>query len=109
MVAHGLPNRNGLAGEHRLIHGRTSVDDFAVDRNFLSRPYSYQIPDLDLIDGDENFLFADEQAGFLGAHLQQLADCLRRLALGSGLEIAAQYDRCTDECGGVEIHGSAGE
>ena len=76
MVAHGLPNRNGFAGEHRLIDSRASVDDFTVDRDLLSRPYSYQIPDLDLIDGDENFLFADEHAGFLSTHLQQLADCL---------------------------------
>ncbi len=101
-VSHRFLYRDGFAGQHRLIDGGTSLDDLAVDGYLLPGPHQQQVADLHLLHGHQNLLTVDEQAGFLGAHLQQFADRLAGLAGRSGLEIAAQHHERDDQSRGVE-------
>ena len=100
-----LVDGDGLAGEHRLVDGAASLGDLAVDRHLLARADADQLSDGDGGDGDERLLAGArvDDAGVLGAELEQGADGAARSRLGSGLEPASEEEEGDDEGGGVEV------
>ncbi|CKT22428.1 Uncharacterised protein [Mycobacterium tuberculosis] len=108
-VTRRLLDRDGFAGEHRLVDGGAPIGDLTVDRDLLSGPHPHQVSDLDLIDRHQELLAVDKQRGFLGAQLQQLADRLGRFSGCSGLEMAAQHHERDDQRRGVEEQRSTGK
>ena len=91
-----LGHRQGLASEHRLIHGRTAVDHLAVGGHSLARAHAQQVASLDLGGGNGALLAVDDYSGVARLQVDQRLDRLAGAVLGQRLQIAAQKHQGDD-------------
>ena len=107
LVAGLFDHRQRFAGEHRLVDGRDTLDDDAVDRHLLAGAHAHEVAVHDL--GDRQVELGAVAHHSSRARLQpdQRADGLAGLALGARLEQAPEQDEGDDERGRVEVHGRA--
>ena len=103
LVAGADLDRDGLAGEHRLVDRRLAELDDAVGGDLLARPHDESVADAELVDGHEHLLSAAQHARLLRAQLEQRADRLARAAAGARLEVAAEQDQRRDHRGDLEV------
>ena len=92
-VADALVDRQRLAGQHRLVDGRGAVDQDSVDRHAVAGPHAHEVAGDDLVDRDLALAALAQHPGGVRPQLQQRLDGAGRLALGTGLEPAAEQDR----------------
>ncbi len=102
-VADALLDRQRLAGQHRLVHGRGTVDQDPVDRHPIAGAYPHEITRHDLVHRDLALPALAQDAGRIGSQLQQGPDRAGRPALGTGLEPAAEQDETDDQRRRVEV------
>ena len=111
-AAGGLFDGHGFARDHAFVDPACAGRDFAVDRHPLTGADLDHIAGADLGNGHLDRRAVPDDAGGLGLKADQPFDCLRRAALGAGLEIAAKQDqrhdhRCrlvVDESGPLRQH-----
>ena len=104
LVAGALVDRQRLAGEHRLVDGRGTLDDDAVDRHLLARAHAHEVVVDDLGDRHVDLDAVAHHARRARLQADQRADGVAGLAAGARFEQAAEQDEGDDERGRVEVH-----
>ena len=102
-VAGALLDRDRLAGEHRLVHGRRAVDDHAVDGDPIAGPHAQQVAGDHLADRHVALAAGAQHARRRRPQLEEAAHRTRGLALGASLEPPSEQDEADDQRGGVEV------
>ncbi len=96
-------HRQALAGDHRLVQAGAAFPDDAVHRDLLARPHDDDVADRHLLHRDIHLLAVAHDPRRPGLQADELLDGLGGLALGPGLEQAAQQDEGDDDGRGIEV------
>ncbi len=102
-VARALGDRDGLPGQHGLVHVALAVAHLAVDGDALARAHQQQVARCNLRSGDGLLAPLSQYAGGFRLEADELLDGGRGATLGHRLQILAQQDDGDDHRGRVEI------
>ena len=97
-------DRHRLAGDHQLVDGARSFDNFAVHRNLVAWSYNDDIIDHDFLDGQVDLLAVAKDTRCLGLQPDQLLDRFGGAALGLDLQRKAEDDERNDHVRHVPEH-----
>ena len=103
LVAGPLVDRDGLAGEHRLVDGGRAVDDGAVDGNVLAGPDADEIADRHLLEGDVDLGAVAHDARGGGGEADQGLDGGGGALFGLELQPPTHQDQCDHDERGLEV------
>jgi len=104
LVARLIEDGDRLAGEHRLVDGRSALDDDAVHGDLLAGTHAHEVADGDGGDGDVRLHAVAHDSGRARLQADELAHSLAGLALGARLQQTAEEDQRDDERRRVEVH-----
>jgi hypothetical protein len=102
-VAGSHLDRHRLAGQERLVDGRLAVFDDAVGGDLLARPDDETVADHELAYRHHDLTAVAQDAGVVGAPLQQALDGLAGAPLGACLQVAAEQNEGRDAGRHLEI------
>src|SRR3954463_6337712 len=101
-VANLLGHRHRFPRDHRLVQGRATFDDHAVDRDLLAWPHAQQVTDHNRVERNPLFLAVGADVpGGLGGEIEQRANSARCLLAGAQLEHLSQQHKHRDDGGGL--------
>ena len=103
LVADRPVDRDGLAGDHRLVDRRSALDDDPVDRHLVAGPDPDQVARIDLGQVDVDFAARPDDAGRLRGQTDQAPDRAGGAALRPALEPATEEDQPDDDRRRVEV------
>ncbi len=95
-IAGLLDHRQRFAGQHRFVHRRTAVADFAVHRDFFARSHPDQVADPQGFDGDIPLLIALDPPGGFRPQAEQALDGGRGFAARPAFQRGAEIDQGDD-------------
>ena len=99
-----LLDRDGLAGDRRLVDRARTLDHGPVDRDPLARPHAQEIAGVDRVEGHVGLAAVGlEPAGRGRGELQQSADGAPGAGAGAQLEHLADEDEGDDHRGRLEV------
>ncbi len=96
-------NRDGLAGEHRLIDRRCTLDNDAVGRDLLARTNDDEISHLQRVNRHEHLRAVEQDARLFRAELEQDTDCRAGPPAGACFEVAAEQDQRRGNARDLEV------
>ncbi|MDF9817189.1 hypothetical protein M2266_006502 [Streptomyces sp. SPB162] len=96
-------DRDGLTGQHALIHRRTALLHDPVRGDLLARPDDEDVADRQVGNRNPRLATVAQDADILGSDLQQSPQRGARAAFGARLEKASGQDERGDTGGGLQV------
>ena len=103
LVAGGLLDRDGLAGQHRLVDGRLALGDDPVGRDPLAGADLHHVADFEVLDRNRGLLAVADHGRVVGLQFEQFPQRVGGAGLRAGLEPVADGNEPQDERDGLEV------